>query len=99
MVTKKIPVKELSEKQNIIGIVEKTLKEDLNNAYTVEGLMIEKFGVAEKDIQNKTFGERKREHNTLYGRVTSALRKLLFEGKIKVAKHGKAKAYWWAGKA
>lgn len=93
--TKKTPVKELrTGSKPVQEIVEQTLMNDKDNAYTIGGIMIEAFGVKEKDI-NKSFKDWPKGLPTLYTRIRIALKKLEEQGKIKQTKQGKAVHYWW----
>jgi len=94
----KIPIKEL-EKESVYPKVEKVLMNDPENAYTTIGIMIVAFRVKEEDIYNKSFSAWKEGLPTLYGRVDRSLRKMVKEGKAKVAKNGRAWVYWWVGES
>jgi len=89
----KIPINKIDE-NNVDSTVEKTLKAHKEHAYTRMGLMIEKFGVKEIEI-NKPFSQWKKDHLKLYSKVKHSLEKLKAAGKLKSAKHGRAFVYWW----
>lgn len=90
----KVPVSEL-EKSNVCEIVRKTLESDSNNAYTIMGLMVEKFGVKENEILGKPFSQWKRGYPTMYTRIRKCLEQLKEKGLLKSKKHEKAEVYWW----
>jgi len=90
----KIAVKDI-EKNDIGEKVEEILRNDLENAYTVAGIMVEAFGVKESHIENKPFSSWKKGLPMLYGRIDRHLRKLKSENKVNQRKHGKAWVYWY----
>ncbi len=92
--TIKIPVKELKE-MDACGKVTQKLKENRDNAYTISGLMVEVFGVKEKDIHNKPFGAWAKGLPSLYTRIRICLEKLQKQGLVKSVKYGKAMMYYW----
>ena len=92
----KIPIREVQE-EDFCSKVEKALGEDKENAYTVNGLMIEIFKVKKEDIENKAFKDIKKELVALYSKITRCLRRLESLGKVKSKKHGKAFVYWYIG--
>ena len=92
----KVPVKDI-EKEDILDKVKNALEHDSENAYTVSGLMVEVFGVKQKDIHNKPFSAWKKGLPALYGRIDRCLRKLNERGIIERRKHGKAWVYWYVG--
>jgi len=94
--TKKIPVAEINKKTTE-SIVEDTLKNDPKNAYTILGLMVEKFGVKESEIASKPFNQWKKGMPTMYTKIRLSLEKLVKEGKVKKQKVSKAQVYWWIG--
>lgn len=94
----KVQVKEVEGSENVCQKVLNTLESDSANAYTVGGLMIEKFGVKEKDIDGLSFKDWKPGHPTLYSRIKKCLERSVVAGRVKKAKHGRAYVYWWAGK-
>ncbi|MEM3811652.1 MAG: hypothetical protein QXS81_05280 [Candidatus Micrarchaeaceae archaeon] len=96
MMTKKIPVDQIRE-NSIEEVVESTLKNDPKNAYTILGLMVEKFGVKESDIASKPFNLWKKGMPTMYTKIRLSLERLVKEGKVKKQKVGKAQVYWWIG--
>jgi hypothetical protein len=89
----KIPINKI-EKNDICEKVIEHLEKDKNNAYTVQGLMMEVFGVNKKDLEGTSFSDRNKNLNTMYGRITNCLRKLEKFGKVKSAKHERAFVYW-----
>lgn len=91
----KIPIKDL-QKEDTCSKVEETLIEDMENAYTVAGIMVEKFGVKREDINNKPFSAWKKDLPALYGRIDRCLKRLAKQGKANMRKHGKAWVYWYA---
>lgn len=93
-ITIKIPVRELKE-MDACGKVTQKLKENSENAYTISGLMVEVFGVKEKDIHNKSFGDWAKGLPSLYTRIRICLEKLQKQGRIKSTKHSKAMMYYW----
>ena len=92
----KVPVKDVEGKPHVRTVVERTLQDDPKNAYTIQGIMVAKFGVPEEEIHSRSFSKRKAEYNTLYSQVRQALEKLVKEGKAKMGKHQRAMVYWWA---
>lgn len=94
--TKKIPVKELQTKDTYSRILEQ-LRSDPENAYTISGLMIDVFGVKEKDIKNKPFSYWPKGVPSLYTRIRLCLEKLQKNGYVKSMKHGRAWVYHWIG--
>lgn len=90
----KVPVKKI-RKENVCEKVEKTLKNDPENAYTIMGLMIENFGVKEEEILGKSFSDWPKEYPTLYSRIRRCLDELVEKNKIDMTKDGKAYVYWW----
>ncbi len=94
-ITIKIPVKELKE-MDACGKVTQKLKENPENAYTISGLMVEVFGVKEKDIDNKSFGDWAKGLPSLYTRIRLCLERLQKQGRVKSVKHGKAMMYYWS---
>ncbi len=96
MMTKKIPVDQIRE-MSIEDTVRETLKNDPKNAYTILGLMVDKFGIKESDIASKPFNQWKKGLPTMYTKIRLALEKLVKEGKVRKQKVGKAQAYWWVG--
>lgn len=95
--TIKVPVKEVEGKESISGIVEKTLKNDQSNAYSISGLMVTAFGVKESDIHSKPFSQWKSGQPSMYTRIRLCLEKLVSEGRAKKMKKSKAMVYWWIG--
>ncbi len=93
-VKKKVAVSKI-QKNNVYDTVKKTLESDKNNAYTVMGLMIEKFGVKEEELDRKAFFQWKAGHPSLYTRVRTSLEKLRKEGIIEKSKDGRAYVYYW----
>jgi len=91
---RKVPVSEL-EKNNICEVVRETLESDPTNAYTIMGLMVEKFKVKENEILGKPFSQWKSGHPTLYSRIRKCLDQMQKEGVVKKGKHEKADVYWW----
>jgi hypothetical protein len=96
--TIKVPVKEVEGKETVCETVEKTLKNDKNNAYTLGGLMVTAFGVKESEILGKSFSQWKKGLPSLYTRVRLCVAKLVKENKAKQIKKGRAMVYWWVGK-
>jgi soluble cytochrome b562 len=94
--TLKTPVKEI-EKPTTFQVVEKHLRENKSNAYTMRGIMVEAFNEKIEDIDG-SFAEWKTGLPTLYSRIGRALKLLREEGKIKAKAHGKAFHYWWVAK-
>ncbi len=90
----KVPVNKIEKEDNCEKIFE-FLKKDKDNAYTVQGLMIEIHGVKESQIHGKSFSERDKKLNTMYSRITSCLKKLERSGKVKSTKHERAYIYWF----
>ena len=96
MMTKKIPVDQIRE-NSIEDTVRETLKNDPKNAYTILGLMVDKFDIKESDVASKPFNLWKKGLPTMYTKIRLALEKLVKEGKVKKQKVGKAQLYWWVG--
>jgi DNA-binding transcriptional regulator PaaX len=96
MITKKIPVDQIKER-SIEDTVRETLKNDPKNAYTILGLMVEKFGIKESDIASKPFNQWRKGLPTMYTKIRLALDRLVKEGKVRKQKVGKAYVYWWIG--
>lgn len=97
--TVKVPVKNLlEEKETVREIVEKTLKNDLENAYTLAGLLITSFDVKESEIKGKSFSQWRKGLPARYVKVKSCLGKLVEEKKVNQRKKGRAMVYWWIGK-
>lgn len=92
----KVPVKDLNPEQNVFEIVKRALRDDPKNAYTVQGIMIEKFGVGEKHLHGK-FEDREQDHNALYSKVSQALKKLVQQGYAGFDKQERAFVYFWKG--
>ena len=93
--TIKMLVKDLNT-MDTCGKVTQKLKDNPNNAYTIGGLMVEVFGVKEKDIHNKPFGVWAKGLPSLYTRIRLCLEKLQKQGRVKSTKHGKAMMYYWS---
>jgi len=96
MTTIKTPIQKI-EANNVDEKIENALKKATNegNAYTILGLMIDIFGVKEKDIHNKSFSDWPGDLPTLYSRINRKLNKLNKEKKVEKQKYGKAYHYWW----
>lgn len=92
----KVPVSEVRSK-GTCEIVEETLRSDPKNAYTIMGLMVEKFNVREQDVLGKSFSNWKPGLPSMYTRIRTCLEKMHKEGKVNKRKHEKAFVYWWAG--
>jgi hypothetical protein len=90
----KVPVRSL-EKTSVKDKVENILSADKKNAYTVQGIMVEHFGVKKDEICNKPFSVWKKGYPTLYSRIRSSLIKLRTERKVGSGKHGKADVFYW----
>ena len=75
--------------------LEDYLKEHSDDAYTVQGLMIELYGVPPEDIKG-SWKVWPRGLPALYGRIRRALDRLQEAGKITCTKH--SKAFFWAWK-
>ena len=90
----KVPVSKI-QKNDVQERVRETLSSDPNNAYTVMGLMVERFGVKKEDIDGKPFNQWKSGQPSMYTRIRTSLEKLKKEGKINSTKHGRAEVYWW----
>lgn len=90
----KIPVKNL-ERDDIFAKVEETLRKDKENAYTIQGLMVEAFNVKPEEIKNKPFAMWKNRLPTLYSRIGRVLKILVQRGSVKTKKHERAWVYWW----
>lgn len=95
--TVKIPVKEVEGKETVYETIERILKSDKNNAYTIGGLMITAFGVKESEIRGKSFSQWRKGLPTLFTRIRLSLVKLVREGKVNQIKKGRAVVYWWIG--
>lgn len=93
--TIKVPIKEVEKTEPVIEKLEKFLKNDKENAYTIGGLMITAFGVKESQIRGKSFGQWDPGLPTLFTQVRLSLVKLVREGKLKQKKSGRAMVYWW----
>jgi hypothetical protein len=94
-----VPVKSLlEEKETVCEIVEKTLKNDPENAYTLAGLLITSFDVKESEIKGKSFSQWRKGLPAKYVKVKSCLNKLVEEKKVNQRKRGRAVVYWWAEK-
>lgn len=93
-ITKKISVKELRTKDTYSRVLEQ-LKSDPENAYTISGLMIDVFGIKEKDINNKSFSNWPKGVPSLYTRIRICLEKLQKNGYVKSVKHSRAWVYYW----
>ncbi len=96
MTTIKTPIKKIKE-NNVLEKIEKVLKKALKegNAYTISGLMIDAFGVKEKDIHNKPFSDWPEGLPLLYSKIMRNLDKLNEENKVEKTKYGRAYHYWW----
>ena len=92
--TIKIPVNKI-KKDDELKLIEEKLRKDPANAYTIQGIMVEVFGVKESEIHGKSFSDWKKGLPTLYSKVRRALERLEKDKKVKSAKHGKARVYWW----
>lgn len=90
----KVPIKDL-DKEDVCLKVEDFLKEDRKNAYTVSGIMVEKFGVKSEDIDNKSFSRWKNNLPALYGKIYRCLQRLVKEGKVNLRKHERAWVFWY----
>ena len=91
-----MPVSEI-KKNNVEDIVKAILSKDKANAYSIMGLMVEGFGVAEDDLNGKPFSQWKPGYPTLYTKIRLTLQRLVKEGKLESRKNGKAVVYWWSG--
>ena len=94
MIMRKIPVSKIME-GSVADIVENTLKSDPKNAYTIMGLMVEKFGIKEAAIDGKSFNQWNHGDPTLYTKIRLSLEKMVRESKVEKQKVGRAMAYWW----
>ncbi len=83
------------KKEDVCAKVEKRLRTDKENAYTIAGLMTEVFDVKDKAIENKPFKDWDKGLPTLYTRIRLCLEKLKKQGKVDSKKHSKAWIYWW----
>jgi hypothetical protein len=100
MMTRKVPVAEIEEKgsmSSVEEIVRATLANDPKNAYTIMGIMVEKFDVEEDAIASLPFNQWGKGLPSLYTRVRLALEKLVRDGEAKKGKSGRAQVYWWIG--
>ncbi len=95
--TKKVPVTEV-EGDSVEDVVLRTLREDPTNAYTIMGIMVEKFGVKESEVNGKPFSQWKKGYPSLYTKIRIALQRAAREGKVQSKKHGKAVVYWSSGR-
>lgn len=91
----KVPVKKVEKSPDVKKVIEDTLKFDPEFAYTISGLMVEKFGFQKTDIDNKPFSRWPKGAPTMYSKIRNTLEKLKEEGKVKSAKDEKAMVYWW----
>jgi len=73
------------------------LEQNKNKAWTVVGLMIEKFGITSFQQGSKPFNEWKRDDVKLYNDITKRLNGLVDEGKVLKRKVGKPNFYLWEG--
>ncbi len=92
--TMRVPVDEV-EKESVKDVVERALKSDPKNAYSIFGLMVLEFDIKESDINGKPFSQWKKGLPTLYTKIKTSLEKLAEEGKVTKGKKGKAYVYWW----
>ena len=96
MTTKKTPIKTIKN-DNVEEKIKSTLKKarEEGDAYTIAGLMIDAFGVKERDIHNKSFSDWPKGLPTMYTRIRVTLEKLVNEDRVIKEKYGKAYHYWW----
>jgi len=99
-ITLKIPISKVNKKNptRVYEIVKETLREDSKNAYTVMGIMVEKFGVKKSDLEGKSWRQWPKKpfsHVYLYQKIRKSLRRLEKEGRIETAKEGMSFVYWW----
>jgi len=85
MVTIKTPVFKVEEKENLIEDIQSILSKDM--AYTIWGIMIEKFNIPEDEVSQQ-------KHFNLYLRIRYYLEKLVNEGRIKKGKLGRNNVYY-----
>src|SRR3989344_2751083 len=90
--TIKLPIKKL-EGRSVCEQVEELLRTDKENAYTVGGIMMDVFGVKEKEI-NRPFKDWESGRTTLYSRIRSCLEKMVKEEKANKKSEGRADYYW-----
>jgi hypothetical protein len=74
--------------------VELLLSENPEDAYTINGILIEAFGVDAKDLHGP-WSQWPGKLPTLYGRVRRTLDRLVVAGKVTKAKNGPASFWAW----
>jgi len=94
-ITIKIPRDKL-ENGNVYDRVKEHLQENVKDAYTIMGLMVELFGAKAEEL-NGPFKDWPKGMPSLYTRVRLGLEKLKAEKLVDSKKHGKAYFYFWRG--
>lgn len=103
MMTRKVPVDKVERESagSVEEVVRETLANDPRNAYTILGLMVEKFGVKEEAIASKPFNKWPKtlvmgyKLPSLYTKIRLALETLVERGYAKKSTSGRAQVYWW----
>ena len=76
--------------------IERFLREHSDDAYTINGLLVEVYGVEAKDLRGP-WAAWPGKLPTLYGRVRRVLDKLYVTGKLTKGREGKATFWAWKG--
>src|SRR2546422_9449102 len=76
--------------------IEEFLRKDPDNAYTINGILVEVFGVDPKNLRGP-WSNWPGNLPTLYGRVRRVLDRLHLAGKVTKGKQGKAVFWGWNG--
>ena len=83
-------------RMNVDDKIARFLMEHSEDAYTINGLLVEVYGVEAKDLRGP-WSSWPGKLPTLYGRVRRVLDKLYLTGKLTKGREGKATFWAWKG--
>lgn len=89
-----ISIDELKQVPNVPKEVRNFLQKNKENAYTIQGILINLYGIKEKDVRGVSFKNMKKGLPTLYTKVRRTLEKLVEEGKANKKQRGHAIYYY-----
>lgn len=93
----KIPVKEVLKELDVYGVgdqILKFLRGNVNEAYTVRGIMVECFNISVKEIEIFQYLKWSTKTLRLYGKINRALKRLIKNNLILKRKEGRAWHYY-----
>lgn len=85
-----------SNNDDVYANVRRLLMNDKENAYTISGIMIQRFGVKESSI-NAPFKFWDKGLPSLYSTIRHCMNNLVQQNLVKKVKDGKAYHYYWIG--